>query len=213
MVDIFYTRIQQELPKTVYRKYLDLLPATLQEKNLKFMRWQDRHANLMGKILLLEALKKVGYDRNSLSHITYNTYGKPSLNDDIDFNISHSGEYILCAITKGMTLGLDIEQIRPVDLNDFSTVMTPQQWQDITMADDPIRKFFTYWVMKESVIKADSRGLSIPLLDIHFDVNNVRISNNLWHIVNLEIDSEYCAALATNQKVSYQTIFVNVNNV
>src|ERR1044072_4992363 len=139
------------------------MPEPLQEKNLKYLRWQDRHAHLFGKMLLGEALQKFGLDSTCLHTLQYNEYDRPYIPGDIDFNISHAGEYVLCAIGRNVRLGIDIEKIHAVDFSDFENVMTDEQWKIIKNNDNPLKTFFSYWAIKESVIKADSRGLSIPL--------------------------------------------------
>ena len=45
---------------------------------------------------------------------TYNAHGKPSLTENpeqIEFNLSHSGHYILIGITKNRRVGVDIERV------------------------------------------------------------------------------------------------------
>ena len=60
MIDIFYTSFTTPIEEAHYTKLLSLLPKDLQERNEKFVRWQDKHANLFGKLLLIEALKYHG---------------------------------------------------------------------------------------------------------------------------------------------------------
>src|SRR5688572_25149287 len=107
--------INEQLSASSYGAYLQRLPAVLREKNLRFVRWQDRQANLIGNILLIESLRRFGFGGDSLERLKYNEYGRPYISEEIDFNISHSGEYVLCVAGKGIRLGVDIERIRPVD--------------------------------------------------------------------------------------------------
>lgn len=176
------------------------MPISIQEKNSKYRRWQDRHLHLFGKLLLLSGLKDYGYSISILDEIKFNQYSRPYVDGNIDFNISHSGEYVICAIGKGLRLGIDIEEIIEINLNDFRQVMTYEQWYDIIDSKDPIRSFFKYWTIKESVIKADSRGLSIPLLDIHVNNDEVFYEDKMWYLKNLNFINQYCATLATNKQ-------------
>ena len=83
---------------------------------------------------------------------------------DIRFNLSHSGEIALCAVTKGRDIGVDIEQIRPVSA-----------WRQITASyfsarenqvlrslaeDQVIQAFFQGWTRKEAYTKALGEGVS-----------------------------------------------------
>ena len=202
MIDILFCRIQHEFSFEKYHHYLAQLPLAMQETNRRFIRWQDRHAHLMGKILLLRILENNGFMASYLNSMAYSDYGRPSLPGVLEFNISHSGEYVLCASSRDRTVGVDIEQIKPVDFDHFRDVMTGRQWEEIYEADDPLRKFFTYWTIKESVIKADGKGLSIPLQDIEIRDGFV-ITGNVytWYTHSLDIDLQYCATLATEGPV------------
>jgi 4'-phosphopantetheinyl transferase len=76
--------------------------------------------------------------------------------------------------------------------------MTDEQWKVINNADDPLRSFYTFWTIKESVIKADSRGLSIPLNDIHISKSYAQLEDRLWHLHELKLHKNYCAHLASD---------------
>ncbi len=195
---IFYSKFKKELPKYLYQDYLSKLPFELQEKNQRFVRWQDRHANLFGKLLLLEALNKNGDDTFSLSDLKYNSYKRPYFEEGFDFNISHAGEYVICAFSKDVNLGVDIEKISDINFDHFNKIMTPNQWNDIHASTNPTTTFFDYWTMKESVIKADGRGLSIPLLQIQEKDREVCYENKQWYIQHIEINEAYSTCLATN---------------
>jgi 4'-phosphopantetheinyl transferase len=213
ILEILYTSFKKALPDNLYSYYLEQIPPLLQEKNLRFLRWQDRHLNLFGKLLLCQGLKKYGYDQKILEKLKYNKYGRPYLNKDIDFNISHSGEYVICVIGKNIRFGIDIEEIKEVDFNDFIKVMTEQQWIDIYQSSHPTKSFFEYWTIKESVIKADHRGLSIPLLDIHVKNNTVNYSNQTWYLKKIIVDENYCSCIAANrQDVDIKLIEIDFTN-
>jgi 4'-phosphopantetheinyl transferase len=210
---ILYTSFKKALPDNVYDHFLKQIPHLLQEKNLKFLRWQDRHLNLFGKLLLRNGLKEFGYDANVLEKLKYDQYNRPYLNKNIDFNISHSGEYVICIIGENINLGIDIEEIKKIDFNDFKQTMTAQQWEDIYQSSNPTISFFKYWTMKESMIKADRRGLSIPLLDIHVINNTVKYANQTWFLKEIVINENYCSCVATNkQDVDVKLIEIGFEN-
>jgi 4'-phosphopantetheinyl transferase len=197
---IYFTRFNQALSARLWKYYIDFLPEVQKKINARFIRWQDRHSHLFGKYLLVKAFDLLGYEKEELSNLKYNKYNRPYLNEKIDFNISHSGEYVVCVIGENIKVGIDIEEIREIQFDDFKKVMTKQQLQDIYTAHNPIKTFFKFWTIKESVIKADNRGLSIPLLDLHVKDNTVKYDNQIWYLNQLEIDENYCACLATNKK-------------
>jgi 4'-phosphopantetheinyl transferase len=199
VIDIFYTKFEKEIPKYLWDRYLELLPEDIAIKNSRYLRWQDRQAHLLGKLLLIEGLKKYNIPSQIIGYLKYNEYARPYLMNDIDFNISHSGKFVVCAIGKNVRSGIDIEECREINFTDFNSVMTDKQWNIINNSDNPLKMFFRFWTIKESVIKADSRGLSIPLLEIDVNNNIVCYDNNNWYISEINLDDSYCACLACNK--------------
>ncbi|MBO9205526.1 MULTISPECIES: 4'-phosphopantetheinyl transferase family protein [Niastella] len=197
-IAVYYTGFFQMLPADCYNRYLQQLPVQMQEKNNRFVRWQDKMADLLGKMLLLKALRSFGYQAQSLQCLQFNENNRPYLNTQTDFNISHSGNYVACAITNGIRVGIDIEEIRPVQLYDFKHVMTTSQWHSIAIAEDPLREFYRAWTIKESVIKADGKGMSLPLTAIEFDKGNAYVGSLTWKLIEWGIDPGYAACMATD---------------
>jgi len=198
MIRVTYTRLPQNITDERFEQYLNKLPPSLKAANAKLVKRKDRLANLFGKILLLEALQQYGFDKDCLQYLRYNEYSRPYISNDIDFNLSHSGDYVVCAISTYVKLGIDIEEVKAVDLADFEQVMTPDQWRLIRKSADPLRTFYSFWAIKESVIKADSRGLSIPLQSILIYRNTAECEGREWFCTELQIDTRYCAWLAAS---------------
>jgi 4'-phosphopantetheinyl transferase len=102
--------------------------------------------------------------------------GKPHLTDparDVRFNLSHSGERALLAVTLGREVGIDIEQTRIVS-DMFSVaerVFSPGERERLrqTPGDRQHEVFFRLWTRKESFIKALGDGMYFPLAE--FDVS------------------------------------------
>ncbi|MEO0820269.1 MAG: 4'-phosphopantetheinyl transferase superfamily protein [Pseudomonadota bacterium] len=98
--------------------------------------------------------------------------GKPALSAPaqpwpLDFNLSHSGERALLAVGRGGPLGVDIEATRIFDTMDdlARRIFAPAETAALE-ALAPARRvagFFACWTRKEAVVKADGRGLSLPL--------------------------------------------------
>ena len=200
VVYILYTSFSNPLPKKHYAQYLKILPLNLQEKNFGYVRWQDKHLHLFGKLMLIKGLRLFGYNMASLENLKYNEYNRPYLDGDIDFNISHSGEYVFCAIAKNLKLGIDIEEIRDINFSDFNGIMSKEQWDFIFSSENCLKAFYKYWTAKESIIKADGRGLSISLENIHIKKDYGFYENNQWFLKELNIAKKYCACLATDKK-------------
>jgi 4'-phosphopantetheinyl transferase len=102
----------------------------------------------------------------------YQPHGKPVLapsaaQPGLGFNISHSHGLLLMAVAADLTLGIDVEQVRPMrDLaglvERFFATEERQQWNGLREADR-LLAFFYGWTRKEAWLKATGSGLSFPL--------------------------------------------------
>jgi 4'-phosphopantetheinyl transferase len=151
----------------------------------------------------------------------HNDYGKPALDDDqggqwLRFNVSHSGELALYALTRAREVGVDLETIRP----DFAgediakRFFAPAEVAALrgVPAEQRCQAFFACWTRKEAYIKARGKGLAIPLdtfevslapeapaalLATHDDPNDV----GRWTMVALEPGVGFAGALAVEGSV------------
>uniref|UniRef100_Q0HT39 4'-phosphopantetheinyl transferase n=1 Tax=Shewanella sp. (strain MR-7) TaxID=60481 RepID=Q0HT39_SHESR len=124
----------------------------------------------------------------------YGAKGKPSLNHEqflstgIEFNLSHSGDWLLIALAqdddKGETantaqprlgLGVDIERSRasthiyPI-LNHYFSPIEAEGLLALEGEDAQRQRFFDLWALKESYIKATGLGLAQSLKSFAFDL-------------------------------------------
>lgn len=102
--------------------------------------------------------KNFGEDIKTLK-LTEEPQGKPYFEDrpDISFNLSHSGEYAVCAMrTDGKPIGVDIEEIRPIPARVKNRYLGG--YCDETEA---IRR----WTRRESYGKFTGEGLKAPCPD------------------------------------------------
>jgi 4'-phosphopantetheinyl transferase len=107
---------------------------------------------------------------------TFGAHGKPSLVDqkrDLRFNLSHTGELALLAVSHGREVGVDIEQIRSLDdapsiAARFFSAAENRAWLAVPDGQKAVA-FFNAWTRKEAFIKALGDGLSYPL--DRFDVS------------------------------------------
>ena len=201
MVKIFYTHFTSPLSIEQWQIYFCQLPKNIQQKISNFRRWQDQHAALFSKLLLQHALHQAGYNSDCLNQLKYELYNRPFIDNKIDFNISHAGEYVVCAISDQGRLGIDIELIKAINISDFNQYMETEPLS--------YKEFYEIWTIKEAVIKADGRGLSIPLLDIKLDTNKASLYDKQWFISTIEIDINYVCHLVT----SWQNTTINFKKI
>lgn len=164
-------------------------------------RWQDALATLYGRKLLKAGLDRFGVSA-SLGDIKYGKNGKPYLSESrVCFNISHSGEYVVCAISDEVEiLGVDIEKHKTINIFDFYNIWTKEEWKLIQEED--ISTFYKFWTRKEAVIKAEGTGLELPLKEISVLGPTTLLNNQLFYLTPLTIDSGYSLHLATSRLIN-----------
>jgi 4'-phosphopantetheinyl transferase len=144
------------------------------------------------------------------------SHGKPWLSgpyadSGIYFNLTHSHELALAAITREGELGVDVEYVkkfRDIDgiANRFFSPVEREAYQELEEDQRP-QGFFNCWTRKEAFIKAIGEGLSHPLKQ--FDVtltpgeraSFLRIGDNpeeasKWTLEGFLPDPEYIGAVA-----------------
>jgi 4'-phosphopantetheinyl transferase len=139
-------------------KLLSFLPLSLHVIALRYRMPQDAFNFVLGKLMLKKGLEELGVD-NDLEKIQFNKNQKPFL-ADVFFNISHSGNYVVCAVTQNGEVGIDLEKPRDISLEDFEMNFTKKEWTNIITHSFSLKKFYWYWVRKESIIKALGVNLS-----------------------------------------------------
>lgn len=101
-----------------------------------------------------------------------NRYGKPeiqeSMNDSgIRFNLSHTDDLIVCGVVLKHDIGVDVENIerQSKTIEIAKRFFSPEESADIENLGEKEgkRRFFSYWTLKESYIKACGMGLALPL--------------------------------------------------
>lgn len=198
MIKILYTHSRTRLSDRSWNRYFPRLPEVIQGKISRFKKWQDRQAGLFGKLLLMECLKAYGYSSDDINNISFDEFGRPFIAQHVDFSISHSDEFVICAMTGRGRVGIDIEKIKSISLSDFEQYMTSHQWGNIKTSSNKFRIFYSYWTSKESVLKADGRGLSVPLRDVDTDGRKAHLDESVWYITELNVGPDYSCHLATS---------------
>jgi 4'-phosphopantetheinyl transferase len=209
-VDIW--RVVLDLPSDSFQWAESTLSADELERASRFHFEKDRsrfivaHASLRG--VLAQYLQR---DPKQIS-FSANEFGKPFLPDhEVEFNLSHSGDYAMIAVTRGRNIGVDIEHLR--DDKELETLarrfFSPSEVTELMALPPEWRMigFFNCWTRKEAYIKARGLGLSLPLDS--FDVSlapgervMLRATRpdskdaTRWTIRPLEVDSGYAGAIA-----------------
>lgn len=199
---------------------LAILSARLSPDELirarRFVRERDRHRFTVARGALRTILAGVlGNDDPMCLVFNYGAYGKPSLADscnphDLRFNLAHSHDLALLAVTQGQEVGVDVELVRPeVEIlalaRRFFSLAESQRLAGLPEGER-IEAFFDCWARKESYIKARGEGLNLALarFEVGFGRGQpacLKVDHGdpqacgRWHLCHLETRSGYRAAL------------------
>jgi 4'-phosphopantetheinyl transferase len=127
-----------------------------------------------------------GYTGTAASDVQfdYGPHGKPSVRQaetTIRFNLSHSGELMVAALSSTAELGVDIEKDdRQIPATDISKrFFTPEEHAEVQQeqAEQRTGIFLRYWTAKEAVMKATGLGLSLDPAKIAIALDPLRLTS------------------------------------
>ena len=209
MIYILYTSINEDNHKDLLDKYLPKFSTEFQKKILRYRRWQDAQLSLLGRVLLVKGLEQMNCSFD-MSDLKYTTYNKPYFdNIDVSFNISHSGEVVVCALTYLGAIGIDIEKIEPISISDFKSQMTKNEWESVNNSKDIQRSFYDYWSQKEAVIKTQGKGHLIPLKSFEVKNNKTTIGFEIFFLKKIIISGDYSCHIALKKRIDIIEIKTN----
>jgi 4'-phosphopantetheinyl transferase len=178
----------------------------------RFRFESDRMMFIFSHDLLRQVL--AGYVKIPPQEIAYShtEFGKPFLTQKdqhggIEFNLSHSGDVVLIAVTKGVPVGIDVEKIKPIpDIEQIAKrFFSTGEQDDLSSLSGPekVTAYYKCWTRKEAVIKACGEGLSMPLDSFQVSLlpgKAARILQNPdarpWWLVDLLPGKGYAGAAA-----------------
>jgi 4'-phosphopantetheinyl transferase len=158
-------------------KYGAWLSREEREREARFHFEQDRHRFRVTRALARRVLGGyLGIDPRACE-FTQNEHGRPALMNGLvkgpgaagplHFNLSHTRDLIVLAVTRGREIGVDVERLRGArrtgDL--AARFFADFESERVASASEAERDdvFYQFWTLKESYIKARGLGLAIPL--------------------------------------------------
>jgi 4'-phosphopantetheinyl transferase len=170
--DVHVWRASLDQPARRLGQLAQTLSADERAKAERFHFEKDRRRYIAGQGWLRMILSRyLGIEPGQLE-FRYSRRGKPALvqkpgGGTLCFNVSHSHELALYAITRDRDVGIDIEHIRPLpDAGQIVERYFSDQEKTMFRALSPGQKleaFFNGWTRKEAYLKATGDGLARPL--------------------------------------------------
>ena len=138
---------------------------------------------LVGDILLKCVLKAEFSIPMSKLNIQLGELGKPYLPEfpHIHFNISHSGNYVVCAIAEA-PVGIDIQTIMTYKQRIAKRVLSPGNVKEIEDSRNPDLLFTKYWAEKEALLKMVGCGFSGDVKEEELEFNRKTVVTDQYVI-------------------------------
>lgn len=168
-------------------------------RSIDFKQPEDLARHIAGRALIYYNLTQSHKQSAAPYSISFNKHGKPHLPGFADFNISHSGSYVICALCSNGKIGTDIEKIKPVCFDDFKQAFSQDEWEYILRASAPTTAFYELWTKKEAILKAAGSGLTDELSSVEVLQEIIAFSGKHFHLYPLSISSGYKVHIASDE--------------
>ncbi|MNY97277.1 4'-phosphopantetheinyl transferase superfamily protein [Acinetobacter calcoaceticus] len=205
----------------VLSHYLRFLTSA---EKLRYDQYHPKAARLflisrvLVKSVLADKLGIAPYEVNLQLHPN----GKPFVQGSkaVYFNLTHSADVIILAVTEEGEIGVDIERVdREFDWTRVDSVLAPSEieWIKGNELIDPFsvyQRFFQIWTLKEAYIKCTGDGMSRHLKMLNFHVLSERIqfldsTNNAqktekYYFESYMYDSDFIFSICLQQSRSLE---------
>ena len=168
----------------------DLLSAYQQllSEDEKVKKQRLRYERLRHQYLISRAFVRTTLSRYCSTHpaewsFYNNKHGRPEIiprrdAPELRFNLSHTRGLMSCGVALREDIGVDVEEIcqRKILLEIAQKHFSAREVDDLSnlLPHQQKDRFFDYWTLKESYIKARGRGLSLPLNRFCFQLSPSR---------------------------------------
>jgi 4'-phosphopantetheinyl transferase len=213
--DVHLWRIRLALPAPILADLANALSPDEQERAGRFIRSADRARFVVCRGALRSILGRYAALPASDCRFDYGPRGKPrllnsSLDAALQFNVSHSGDWALIAVTQNRPIGVDLEQIRPDGdvLGVGQLAFSVAERERLQSLPEAVRvaAFFDLWTCKEAYLKGIGEGFfgapqRVTLTPgVHSPAsspgNDQAEAPAPWFVVNLRLMQGYAAAVA-----------------
>lgn len=157
--------------------YHAMMSADEAERHDRFIYEHLRHEYLVTRALCRCVLSQYADVAPHEWQFVRNEYGRPEIArprglPPIRFNLSNTRGLVACIVTLRLDAGVDVENMtrNGETIGIADRFFSPSEVCELRVLDrsEQRRRFFEYWTLKESYIKACGKGLAVPLDQFSF---------------------------------------------
>lgn len=214
--EVHLWRATLDLPPGRTREYKRFLSRDELARANRFVVRSARDRYTVARAVLRSLLSRYISAPPADLRFSYTDYGKPDLArpaTSLRFNVSHSHDLAVYALTAGLPVGVDVEYLHRravVDRLKIAHRFFSDREYNALASMPPYRRdqaFLACWTRKEAFVKAIGQGLSCPLdqfdvtvdpnepaelLATHWDVSDAQ----RWTMASFDSGPDYIGALA-----------------
>lgn len=209
MVEVYALNIRESVEKKIIHKLIKFISSDKAKRASNFRSREDSYRTVLGELLARYVICYESACLNKDIKMQLSVGKKPQLlyPNGLFFNISHSGDWVICGISN-CPIGVDIEHIKKnkCNLNVIERFFSSEE-KNYLLNDgkdiNTVTKFYRLWTLKESYVKADGRGLALPLKSFSIipDVKKISVvtKNALrqCEFRSFQLDDEYVGAICS----------------
>ena len=179
-----------------------LLTDDEREKTDRFRFARDRHTCLITRVLVRTTLSRYCDIPPARWRFRTNDHARPEIGtppSTIRFNLSHTNGLIVCLVSRGREVGVDVESLNRANrwLDLAERFFAPREAAVLRRVDASERptRFLEYWTLKEAYVKARySRHYQISLEELNWLAERIELLGRKTH----EICLKHITALREN---------------
>lgn len=194
---------------TPFLKYIS--KERLEKINAK-KRLDDKKRSLLAGILIY---KNICNDISKLKE-SINEFGKPKVAGCKEFSISHSGGYVVMAVSD-FPVGIDIERHKRENYSGLAKVAFHGEEQHfINNSDFQKTDFFKLWTLKESYMKALGRGFNLSPKSFYLKITDNQIflsEKGHWKFSVITSVPDYTISVCSREECDNTVIFQSLREL
>lgn len=188
-----------------WQSYIPFLEEDVIERVGRMRNVEDKKRTVCAHLLTKMVLASTFHIALSELCFYKDSNGKYQIEQDLHFNISHSGHYVACAISS-FPVGIDIEQHVKRDFTLFQTL-----WSEVEKQLYPLHEqeaFYSLWTAKESYGKYKGFGLHPCLKEVTIQPNGtiqLPVGIEKAHFISFIISPDYSATVCMEDSLETVT--------
>lgn len=221
MIDVYATNVLCLKDKKLFRHLYSKIPNERKLKIDSYKFEKDKILSLGAWQLFCVVMKNKGISVDKIK-IYYKENQKPYISPDVNlyFNLSHSGEYAVCAISE-QDVGCDLQKIGELNMGFAKRFFTPHEYNFLLKEKNECnqkKNFYRLWTLKESFMKVTGYGAKLPLKDFNISIQKeITVNHKLelqqkYYFQEYSIQEDYCCSCCGLEKNFSPLKFIEIDS-